>query len=250
MLGKIHPIIQEGTKSKNIEKLGDLEAKEIKLNEIKEIVENKEILEPDIETAKNFSLESIIETNKEKVEQVNEKIQEYDEASEFRSLTEEEKKEIQEKTGMTDSNIEKCTINDEGIVRLKCINEEYKGKNHPETGVFYVEKVVDINGVKIQVTVPEFSSIIDFKLPDELKMASELKQFQYLNNKLCEEIKTNPEVRSQFNDRQIKMIEKGLKPEGFTWHHNEECCKMQLVKFETHSLTRHTGGNSIWSDGT
>ena len=243
MLKEICTIINEGTKIKNVGKLEDFKVTEITLNEIKEVSKDKGILEPDIETVKNFSLESIIEINKEKIEQLNE-------TSEFMPLTEYEKKEIQERTGMTDANIEKCTINDEDIIRLKCINEEYKGKNHPETGIPYVEKIVDINGVKIQVVVPEFKSMININLPDELKMASESKQFQYLNQKLNEEIKSNPNFRSQFNDRQSKRIERGLKPEGFTWHHNEECCKMQLVKFDTHSQTRHTGGNSIWSAGT
>lgn len=247
MLEKINKIIQEGTKVNNIE---TSEAKEIKLNETKEVVENKQILEPDIEVVKNSSLESVIESNKEKLEQLNQKIKEYNQASEFRPLDEIEKMKIQERTGMTNANIEKCTINNEGIVRLKCINEEYAGKIHIETGVPYVEKFVDINGIKIKVVVPEFSSIIDYMLPDELKMASESKQFVYLNNKLREEISINPEVREQFTERQIKMIEKGMKPEGFTWHHKEECCKMQLVRFESHSKTRHTGGNSIWSCGT
>ena len=228
MLEKINKIIQEGTKVNNIE---TSEAKEIKLNETKEVVENKQILEPDIEVVKNSSLESVIESNKEKLEQLNQKIKEYNQASEFRPLDEIEKMKIQERTGMTNANIEKCTI-------------------HIETGVPYVEKFVDINGIKIKVVVPEFSSIIDYMLPDELKMASESKQFVYLNNKLREEISINPEVREQFTERQIKMIEKGMKPEGFTWHHKEECCKMQLVRFESHSKTRHTGGNSIWSCGT
>ena len=41
MLEKINKIIQEGTKVNNIE---TSEAKEIKLNETKEVVENKQIL--------------------------------------------------------------------------------------------------------------------------------------------------------------------------------------------------------------
>lgn len=230
-------------------KLEKTNVQELKLDELKELGEKKETLEPNIEKVKNASLESVIEENKEKADQVNKQSQEVNETSEFHLLTEKEKKELKEKTGMTDANIEKCTVNNEGLIKLKCINEEYAGKTHPETGLPYVEKVIDINGVKIQVVVPEFPSVIDVVLPDELKMVSQSEQFRYLNNWLRDEIKTNPELRAQFTQTQIAMIEKGLKPKGFTWHHNEECCKMQLVKFETHEGTRHTGGNSIWSSG-
>lgn len=253
MAGVLAFAVKEGV-SKTAEaykdnKLEKTNAQELKLDELKELGEKKETLEPNVEKAKNASLESVIEENKEKADQVSKQSQEVNETSEFRPLTEKEKKELKEKTGMTDANIEKCTVNNEGLIKLKCINEEYAGKTHPETGVAYVEKVVDINGVKIQVVVPEFPSVIDVVLPDELKMAPEAEQFRYLNNWLREEIKTNPELRAQFTETQIAMIEKGLKPKGFTWHHNEECCKMQLVKFETHEGTRHTGGNSIWSGG-
>jgi len=245
-IGKAVETAKEGVKSGSLD---NIEATETKLDEAKEIAKKGEILEPDVETVKNSSLESIIEENKEKAEQSSKGTEGTNESSEFRSLTEEEKQELKEKTGMTDANIEKCTVNDEGIIKLKCINEAYAGTTHPETGISYVKKIVDINGVKIQVVVPEFPSVFDIRLPDELKMAPEGEQFRYLNNKLREEIKTNPELRAQFTDLQIQMIEKGMRPKGFTWHHNEECCKMQLVKFEMHEGTRHTGGNSIWSGG-
>ena len=171
------------------------------------------------------------------------------EKTEFRPLTEDEKKFLKEKTGMTDANIEKCSVNEDGLIKLKCINEEFAGKKHPETEVPYVEKIVDVNGVKIQVVVPEFPDVIEVLLPDKLRLASEAEQFTYLNNCLKEEIKSNPELRAQFTEVQIAMIERGLKPKGFTWHHNEEWGKMQLTKTDIHERTRHTGGNSIWSGG-
>lgn len=226
-----------------------LEGKEVKQSELMDEGSKKEIKEPNVEKAKNASLESIIEENKEKAEQTRNEGIDANEKTEFRPLTEDEKKSLKEKTGMTDANIEKCSINEEGLIKLKCINEEYAGKTHPETGVPYVEKVVDINGVKIQVVVPEFPGVIEVILPDKLRLAPESEQFTYLNNCLKEEIKSNPELRAQFSEVQIAMIERGLKPKGFTWHHNEEWGKMQLTKTDIHEGSRHTGGNSIWSGG-
>lgn len=208
------------------------EGKEVNLKEAKENTGMKEAKEPDIGKIKGMTLEAIVEENKEKLK-----------------LGEDEKKALKEKTGMTDANIEKCTVDKDGQIRLKCTNEEYAGKEHPETGVRYVEKDIDIDGVKIRVVAPEFKSIVDKMLPPELRQAPESKQFEYLNNWLKEEIKTNPALKAQFNKEQIAMIERGQKPTGYTWHHNEECGKMQLVEFKTHEKSGHTGGNSIWNGG-
>lgn len=43
---------------------------------------------------------------------------------------------------------------------------------------------------------------------------------------------------------------KGDTPDGYTWHHDAEAGKMQLVDTETHQKTGHTGGRSIWGGGT
>lgn len=151
---------------------------------------------------------------------------------------------------MTDANIEKCTVASDGTFHLNCVNQEYKDARHPETGVLYVEKVVVIDNVRICGVFPEFSSVFETLLPESLRAGSESAQFNYLNRQLSEAVKDNPRLRANFTDRQLAMIEDGKKPAGFTWHHNEELCKMQLVRFDEHSATRHTGGNSIWSDGT
>ena len=164
-----------------------------------------------------------------------------------RELTDDEKRELKD-IGMTDANIEKCRVKD-GVVRLNCINEEYKGQNHPETNIFYTVKIVDIKGIKIEVVVPVFPSVFDTTLPEGLIQQSEEKQFNYCNERLKEAIKENPELGEKFSAEQREMIEAGVKPKGFTWHHNEEYGKMQLVKTEIHEGSRHTGGNSIWNGG-
>ncbi len=35
-------------------------------------------------------------------------------------------------------------------------------------------------------------------------------------------------------------------PEGFTWHHHQDFGRMQLVEYEVHRQTGHTGGFSTW----
>jgi hypothetical protein len=54
----------------------------------------------------------------------------------------------------------------------------------------------------------------------------------------------------QFTEEQLEQIMNGDTPDGYTWHHNEETGKMQLVKSETHARTGHTGGRAIWGGGS
>ena len=61
--------------------------------------------------------------------------------------------------GMTDANIERCMMSSDRVFYLTCINQEYVGTRHPETGILHVEKVIDIDGVRIHGVFPEFSSL-------------------------------------------------------------------------------------------
>ena len=98
---------------RTVEKVG--EAKELAL---KELSKGTETIQPDMETIKSQSLESIMQTNVEKIEMTSEV-----ETPEFRPLTEEEANTIQELTYISDATLKDCTINDEGIIKLNCINE-------------------------------------------------------------------------------------------------------------------------------
>ena len=77
-----------------------------------------------------------------------------------------------------------------------------------------------------------------------------VRQFAECNNQLKERVANNSEFRSLFNEDQLADIEDGYTPEGYTWLHNEEVGKMQLVNSDIHSATRHTGGRYIWGGGT
>ena len=140
-------------------------------------------------------------------------------------------------------------INDE-ITKISTRNESLEGSVHPETGVPFVKKTVEINGEKIEVVVPEFKSVYDIQLPDELCEASDRNQFDECNRQLKDAIEKDPELKKKFTDEQLQQIMDGETPDGFTWHHDVEKGKMQLVDSETHAKTGHTGGKSIWGGGS
>lgn len=175
------------------------------------------------------------------------------EKKEIRTLTEDEKNDIQQKTGWSDEQMKKCTIDEDGVIHYKCDNQELEGKKHEGSGVEYVRKAIDINGVKVEVVVPNFDSMFDVQLPEELIKESNPKQFKECNQQLKEAVNENSELREKFTDDQIEDIMECKTPEGYTWHHDAEIGKMQLVETKMHDRTQggaaHTGGKSIWGGG-
>ena len=130
-------------------------------------------------------------------------------------------------------------------------NESLKGDVHPMTGVPFEEKTVtDAEGNKVTGVFPEFDSIFDDQLPDDMLQASDGEQFGECNTQLKEAIDKDPELAKEFSPDQLEQIKNGDTPDGYTWHHNEEKGKMQLVDSETHARTGHTGGRSIWGGGS
>jgi len=159
--------------------------------------------------------------------------------------------------GSTENSIDKQVINNTNetdtteVKRIPTRNEGLEGKNHPETGVPFDTKVVEnSDGELVEVVVPEFDSEFEAQLPDELCEANDNTQFDECNKQLKEAIENNPELREKFTDEQIEQILDGETPDGFTWHHDAEKSKMQLVDSEVHAKTGHTGGRSIWGGGT
>ena len=155
---------------------------------------------------------------------------------------------IKDKLGWSDEKIaQKCRIDKDGVVHFKCRSE--KGN---DSGIEYEKKTIEINGVKIEVTVPKFDSKFDTQLSEENYESSNSKQFSECNKKLKEAIENDPELKAQFTDEQLEDIANGDTPRGYTWHHNEEPGKMQLVKTEDHDQciggAPHTGGNSLWGN--
>lgn len=130
-------------------------------------------------------------------------------------------------------------------------NESLKGDVHPITGVPFEEKTVtDAEGNKVTGVFPEFDSQFDAQLPDDMLQASDAEQFGECNKQLKEAVDNDPELAKEFTPDQLEQIKNGDTPDGYTWHHNEEKGKMQLVDSETHARTGHTGGRSIWGGGS
>lgn len=169
---------------------------------------------------------------------------------ELQDLTEEQKQTLRD-NGMSESNIEKCKVDKDGVVYLKTYNDKFEGQEHPPgSGVYYYRKEIEINGVKIVGVFPKFNSVYECNLSPENLKATDKEQFKEATKQLAEEIKKNPELKKQFNERQLEQIMNGEeKISGYTWHHNEELGKMELVKTEEHQKSSHTGGQSIWGGG-
>ncbi|KAB7613722.1 hypothetical protein F9L33_10125 [Amylibacter sp. SFDW26] len=60
------------------------------------------------------------------------------------------------------------------------------------------------------------------------------------------EFQSNPGLRQQFNDDQLKALEAGsAKIPNYTWHHHQDAGRMQLVRQRLHNQTGHIGGEAI-----
>lgn len=162
----------------------------------------------------------------------------------------------QEKFHQELSEVENCAENSEVTIeteprQIKTINSYLEGQNHPDTGVPFEKKTVMTDtGETVEGVFPKFESKFDAQLPEDLYLSKDAKQFQEANRQLKLEYDNNAELRKQFNERQRDEIESGYTPYGYTWHHNEEMGKMQLVEYDTHQRTAHTGGRSIWGGGS
>ena len=145
----------------------------------------------------------------------------------------------------------KDTVNDEKIsYEIHTRNESLEGDRHPITGVPFERKTVeDSDGNEVTGVFPEFDSDFDAQLPEDLYEASDKEQFAECNKQLKEAVEKDPELAKRFTPEQLEQIKNGDTPDGYTWHHNEEKGKMQLVDSDIHAKTGHTGGKTIWGGG-
>lgn len=145
----------------------------------------------------------------------------------------------------------KDTGNDEKIsYEIHTRNESLEGDRHPITGVPFERKTVeDSDGNEVTGVFPEFDSDFDAQLPEDLYEASDKEQFAECNRQLKEAVEKDPELVKKFTPEQLEQIKNGDTSDGYTWHHNEEKGKMQLVDSDIHAKTGHTGGKTIWGGG-
>lgn len=165
-----------------------------------------------------------------------------------RPLTDEEKVYYKEKLGCSDHLLDNATIDNNGKINIKTINEGKEGQED-KSGVKYERKTITVNGVEVEGVFPVFDSAFDTQLPEDLLDATDAKQAECCNQELKEAVENDPELTKQFTPGQLEQIKNGDTPDGYTWHHNEETGKMQLIKTEDHQANRHTGGKAIWGGG-
>ena len=169
------------------------------------------------------------------------------EKAEENALTDEQRNELKEKTGMQDAALDRCTVLDNGDIKLSCINEDKLGQ---PSDVPYVQKTVNVEGVNIRVVMPEFKGKFEVSLPKELHKASDAVQFKHCVEQLSKAIQENPDLAKKFTPQQLEQVKEGApRIKGLTWHHDAEPCRMVLVDAKTHDLNRHTGGKVIWGGG-
>ncbi|EEK84759.1 DNase/tRNase domain of colicin-like bacteriocin family protein [Bacillus cereus ATCC 4342] len=109
------------------------------------------------------------------------------------------------------------------------------GDKHPVTGIPYDADGFPIFESKGEVLLKE----ADFK-------KSRTTQSRKCSKALYEQIMENPELALKFTEEEIQLFKIGKTPEHYTWHHHQDAGRMQLVDYQTHHDTGHTGGYKIW----
>ncbi|WP_242434913.1 HNH endonuclease, partial [Bacillus cereus] len=112
---------------------------------------------------------------------------------------------------------------------------ELAGDKHPVTGIPY-----DLDGFPIFESKGEvFLKEADFK-------KSRPTHFRKCNKAFYKQIMEDPNLASKFTEEEIQMFKQGETPKNYTWHHHQDAGRMQLVDYQIHHDTGHTGGNRIW----
>lgn len=169
-----------------------------------------------------------------------------------RTLSDSERRELQEKLGWSDKKMDtKCRIDENGTIHYKTDRHDLEGQVN-EVGVKYERKTIEYNGEKIEGVFPVFDSKYDAQLDAEDYNRSSPTQERKCNAQLAQAVETDSELAGKFSEKELAQIKNGETPDGYTWHHNEEPGKMQLVERSKHDKTNggtpHTGGNSIWGN--
>ena len=148
--------------------------------------------------------------------------------------------------GMSEGNIRQCTIDDNNVFHLNCRNSYLEGYQHPDTGIPFVRRQINVGGETIEGVFPVFPCLVEAQLPENIMHSGLAEQLRCLNTWLLYELCENPSLREMFTEDQLKNIQCLETPNGLTWHHNEATGLMQLVDSVIHHQTGHTGGDSIW----
>ncbi len=144
----------------------------------------------------------------------------------------------------------KNALIDDSSTRIKTINEGLVDSTHPETDIqFKLKESEQPDGTKVEVVMPEFAPVYETTLnknEDGTFVGSRAEHESQCNERLKEALNNDPLLTEKFSDQQLEQIKDGETPDGYSWHHDAEPGRMQLVDAEIHSKTGHTGGYSIW----
>lgn len=155
----------------------------------------------------------------------------------------------------SDVTVDEKSINDACPKYTHTRNESLENDRHPITGVWFEKRVIKLpDNDRIEGVFPKFESLFDAKVTQDLFLQPDKAQFRECNKQLAAAIEHKPDLKARFTPEQLEQIYDGIydgtAPDGYVWHHDAEIGKIQLVDFETHSFTGHTGGRYIWGGGT
>jgi DNase/tRNase domain of colicin-like bacteriocin len=137
--------------------------------------------------------------------------------------------------------------------KIETTNDHLVGSEHPETGVPFIERTVEMqNGQNITGVFPSFDVEFEVNIDESLYLQSDYVHFSYANQELYNFIEADPGLAEDLGltPQEVEGLLKGDTPEGFTWHHNEEPGVLQFINQEEHENTGHTGGRDLWGGGS
>lgn len=161
---------------------------------------------------------------------------------------------LEEEKGNADAPVSKLDDEYKNKIYIITRNESLDGDIHPITGVPFEKQTIELpNGEVVEGVFPEFETTFDAQIPENLYCETDYKQFKNCNEQLYHEIENNPDLKAKFTKEQVEQIMDGMAdgtaPDGYVWHHSATPGKIQLVNFETHAGTGHTGGRTVWGGG-
>ena len=167
-----------------------------------------------------------------------------------RTLTGEERTDIQEKTGWTEKQLNKCQIRPDGSLWYKTTNCEQDMERYK--GVWFQRDTVIINGVRVEGIFPQFNSLFepDSRLPESIWSRPREVHFAWCRAQLKVAVENTPSLAAHFTAAERKLIAAEEPLPDYTWHHHQHPGKMQLVRTKMlrkalHTVG-HTGGYTLW----
>ena len=106
------------------------------------------------------------------------------------------------------------------------------------------------DGTTYEMIAPKFERFYTVQQLEELYTAKNRRQFRECNIQTYQATLVDPKLRNMFDETQLYDMSKGVTPSGYVWHHDVITGEMQLVDFEIHRKTGHTGGYAIWGKPT